>query len=331
MAKGMAAMTETDGAGLPGAERLIWSLLALVALAVGIGCQLGGTAIVLGHGGALSMFPLLACLGMGLIYRRWRPMPRLGRSFSDGGQLMLILLLFAMLSYPAAEFGGRFPFRDAWLVAADGALGFDWHRYVALAVDYPSFAAVLKAGYRAAPTVLLAVPLLLAITGRRAQTQRFMLALILCAAMTLAIFAVMPARGAYAYFGIGLQDLHGMQPTLLLTRSVAQLEAMRAAGPHVISLGGLEGLVAFPSFHTAGSLLIIWALWPLRRLRPLVLAVNLLSIAATPVDGAHYFSDVLGGAAVAFVSVMLAVRWAAALGGARRYVVASALSTSPAR
>ena len=77
---------------------------------------------------------------------------------------------------------------------------------------------------------------------------------------------------------------------------------------HTVDLGLLRGLVSVPSFHTAAAILYIVVAWPMARLRWPVLVVNLCMLLATPVEGTHYLMDMLGGAAVAGVSLS-AVGW----------------------
>ena len=82
------------------------------------------------------------------------------------------------------------------------------------------------------------------------------------------------------------------------------------AGVLVISnLLNLGGIVTFPSFHAASAVLYTWALWPLRWSRPLVVLVNGVMLAATPLNGGHYFIDVIAGVAIA-VSAIVAARQA---------------------
>ena len=57
--------------------------------------------------------------------------------------------------------------------------------------------------------------------------------------------------------------------------------------------------------------LYIWAFWSVRAARFPALLVNALLIAATPIDGGHYFVDVIAGLVVA----ALAICAARALGG----------------
>jgi membrane-associated phospholipid phosphatase len=136
------------------------------------------------------------------------------------------------------------------------------------------------------------------------------MALWLSGGTTLTIFTFMPALHAFAYYGIGVADLHGLHPVLLENRFVAQFTALRGPGPHSIPMGELEGLVEFPSFHTTMSLLFVWALWPLRWLRLPVVVASLLSLSSTPIDGAHFFTDMIAGAAIAVAAMVVATRWA---------------------
>ena len=78
---------------------------------------------------------------------------------------------------------------------------------------------------------------------------------------------------------------------------------MRSAADFVIGAEQIEGLISFPSFHTICGVLFSWAVWPVRRLRWWVVALNALLIAAVPIEGAHYFVDAIGGAVVAVFAV----------------------------
>jgi membrane-associated phospholipid phosphatase len=43
-------------------------------------------------------------------------------------------------------------------------------------------------------------------------------------------------------------------------------------------------------------------------MRPIALIANVAMLASTPIDGGHYFSDLLAGVAVAVVSIVVACR-----------------------
>ena len=69
---------------------------------------------------------------------------------------------------------------------------------------------------------------------------------------------------------------------------------------------GSEGIITFPSLHAALAVIVIAALWPIAILRWVFLALNTAMLAATPIDGSHYFVDVLAGIALAALAVMAA-------------------------
>ena len=66
------------------------------------------------------------------------------------------------------------------------------------------------------------------------------------------------------------------------------------------------GLICFPSFHTTGGILFMWALWPLRWARWPGIAVNVIMLAAIPIIGSHYLIDMIAGVALALMAISLA-------------------------
>ena len=78
---------------------------------------------------------------------------------------------------------------------------------------------------------------------------------------------------------------------------------------------GSEGIITFPSLHAALAVIVVAALWPVPVLRWAFLALNVAMLVATPIDGSHYFIDVLAGVALAALS-LVAARAIAARAGA---------------
>jgi membrane-associated phospholipid phosphatase len=83
----------------------------------------------------------------------------------------------------------------------------------------------------------------------------------------------------------------------------ATMEALRAGTMRSVALNQLEGLISFPSFHTAAALIFIWTLHTVRYVSWAGIPLNLALIVATPTVGAHYFIDVVGGVVVAFAAI----------------------------
>ena len=86
---------------------------------------------------------------------------------------------------------------------------------------------------------------------------------------------------------------------------VPTIEALRSGTIHAVRLDHLEGLVSFPSFHTTAAMIFAWTLWTVRYVSFAALVLNLTLIAATPIIGAHYFIDLVGGAVVALAAMSL--------------------------
>jgi membrane-associated phospholipid phosphatase len=101
-----------------------------------------------------------------------------------------------------------------------------------------------------------------------------------------------------------------------------------------LELLGLAGLVTFPSFHAGSAILYAWALWPVRWFRPVAILCNAAMLAATPIDGGHYFIDVIAGVAVAVLAIAAACHLSRRLGriqGSRAPDVAAPVGVSHSR
>jgi len=58
--------------------------------------------------------------------------------------------------------------------------------------------------------------------------------------------------------------------------------------------------------HAALAALLTAGLWPVRGLRWIAVALNVLMLVSIPIDGGHYFVDVLAGLGVAGISLVSA-------------------------
>jgi hypothetical protein len=218
-------------------------------------------------------------------------------------QLAVVVVIMGPLTYVAAA--AAFPMRDAALLAADRALGFDWRAYMIFVNDHPAVAEWLSAGYAMIKWPILAIPVVLAMTGRFRHLQEFTFAFALALIITTMISALVPAIGVYQQLGLTAADYPNLDPRAYLGQ-VRDLPLVRDGSLRHLDLFALTGIVTFPSFHAASAALYAWAFWPVRWVRPLGIAVNGLMLGGTPIDGGHYFVDLLGGIAVAVVAIMVA-------------------------
>ena len=91
---------------------------------------------------------------------------------------------------------------------------------------------------------------------------------------------------------------------LALDRHYAhQLAALLAHGPGLISPTDTKGLIGFPSYHAVLALLVMFYAWKVSWLRWPAVALNLLVLVATPIQGGHHLIDLLGGGAVAALAL----------------------------
>lgn len=224
---------------------------------------------------------------------------RLSQALVVVAQLLLILLFGLLCSYAAAV--TAMPYRDAELLAVDQWLGFDRTSYLRIFTDSPWKVHLSNFIYLSMLPQLALTPLLLILANRMEHLQRFVAAYGIALISTVAIFIFVPAVGAFVYF-----DLTPAQYAALpidVYTPARTLDLLRSGGLKMIRLDNLEGLIAFPSFHTAAAILYGWALWPIKYIRWPIAALNLAIISTTPVCGAHYAIDVVAGVAVALGAI----------------------------
>lgn len=225
------------------------------------------------------------------------------RDFSESALLLIFIgAIGAVGSYAAAsETTG---FYDAALDRADQMLHFNWLSWYRLVVEYPILQHLGAAAYGSVfltPWILLGW---LAWHGQRAQARQFLTTFWIGSVLTLILFPLLPARGALEFLWHGPIQY-------MPTNGLYQGEIIPALRDHAmtrIDLGAVRGLVCAPSFHTVCAIVYIVAAWPINALRRFLVPLNAAMLLATPVEGTHYLSDMLLGALVAVVAILL-TRW----------------------
>jgi len=220
-------------------------------------------------------------------------------------QLALTTAAIAPLTYVGASL--NFPMQDATLLAIDRAMGLDWAAYVEYVDSHPVLASWLNCGYAMISWPLFAIPVILAAKGRYQRIVEFTFAFATALAATAIISALVPAIGVYQEVGLDPGTLKNIDPGGYLD-AVHNVPATREGVLRHLELLGLGGIVTFPSFHAASAVLFAWALWAVRWLRPLALLVNGAMLAATPLNGGHYFIDVIAGVVIVVLAIVAARR-----------------------
>jgi membrane-associated phospholipid phosphatase len=206
-------------------------------------------------------------------------------AFFLAGTLPLLVLAAARLDMPL---------QDANLARLDGLLGISVPGIVSWSSRHWVGDLVNRTYTLLSPLLIVSV-LLPALTGKVHNAQQFVLANLIAFAIGLPLFALVPAVGPwYGYhFAATLHQIDCQSAILLF----------RAPG-HQVS--HLDAIICFPSFHAIWAIFCAAALWGFRLLRiPVTLLVGMI-IVSTVTTGWHYFSDVVGGVAVAGLSLAIA-------------------------
>jgi len=281
----------------PGHARLLWCLIAIMGALTLVSMLLTHLTVDIRSNPALFGF-LGVLFAANCFYRFWRPDPHLQIITETAVQILLILLFGILLSYAAVAVG--FPYRDFELDMADNVLGFSRSAYLAFFANRPWLAWTIGAAYMTLLPQFALIPLVLFGAKQFRRLQAMMLAVGIALLLTVAISVFTPSVTAFVYL-----DLPSIPAAIAksLYTPVPTLNALRSGAGYAVKLNNLEGLISFPSFHTAAALLFAWALLKVPYLRWLALALNGALIAATPINGAHYVVDLIGGAAVAAASL----------------------------
>jgi hypothetical protein len=246
---------------------------------------------------------LLGSLGLAMVqafYIRVRPRPPIASLAGTVADFIAFSAAAAILSYLATAL--RFPLIDDTLAAIDDGLGMDWLGFYHW---YKSFPLAIKITMNLAYlSDLIQLIILLVVFNFRHilyDTDKFHRGrhLIWCYALTaltsIVISGLFPAVGEFVRHGVALG-----------TPYIPQFQGAYDGTLQVIDLATVEGIITFPSFHAALSVIFIistYGIWPL--FVP-VLMINLIDVFSTPINGGHYFTDVL-------VGIVIAVFWISVL------------------
>jgi membrane-associated phospholipid phosphatase len=284
------------------AMRATWVLTLLLCAGVPLLAPLAGVTIAWNEFWTLPA--LAAAVGVvGVLLRTHGRWLRIADVAEVAGALGLLAVFVPLLTCMLARTGA--PLADQRLIAWDAALGLDWLRLATLLKDQQSLTLALCHAYASLmqqPTVLLAV---LGLAGLTHRLQQFALAWAVALVGTVLVFPFLPAVGGYLHHGLTPNDFPFIRvPAPFMYGKV--LLAARDGSMSELGVLALEGIVAFPSFHTAAAVLLAWGFWGVRLVRWPALALNVAMIASCPFIGAHYIVDLIAGAALAWGAIRIA-------------------------
>lgn len=304
-------------------DRFIWSAIAAVAAADVLAASLTRFTILWPS----FLVPAAASLGIWAcseFYFGYRRSPELGTALGCTAQICAFFAVGAPLSYLAASM--NFPLQDSWFDAADRGLGLDWRALLDWMNAHPALHPVFSLAYLSFAPQAIVVTLILSYCGRLKQLRLVVLALMFAALITIAVSAVLPAEGVWGHLGLSAVDYPHIAP-VTQELHLRTFFGLRHGSFRALMAQHAEGIITFPSLHAAYAFIFILALWPVRILRWFAIALNATMLIATPVEGGHYFIDVIAGIVVAVVCWRVALR--VAEHAARRGAVAAGPIAKP--
>jgi membrane-associated phospholipid phosphatase len=194
------------------------------------------------------------------------------------------------------------PLWDDTLNGWDRALGLDWRAYLDLINERPVLGLCLTLAYQSILPQSIVACVALGLGGRSIECRAFVAAFMISAVVSILISGFTPATAMFVHLGLQPQDYPNLHPAAAFVH-VSDLNALRDGSLRVISLSTAEGIITFPSFHAALAVVFAFSFWSVRRLRWPAVILNLLMLAATPIDGGHYFVDVIAGTVIAIASI----------------------------
>jgi membrane-associated phospholipid phosphatase len=260
-------------------------LLALLLL-----LSLGGTLAPLS---AMALAAILGTLwGAHCYYRARKDAQRLAVALG----LLAILLASGAAAGAISQLGLAFgmPLVDARLAEADRLLGFSAPAAIAWLIQWPLVPALLGVAYISSFPLLFGTALVLALWGREGDAWN--LCFVFAAAIIFsAICAVLyPAEGAFLYYSIR-PEITAILPSGSGVYHLSAMQYFRNSSSITLDLMQLQGVVTFPSFHTALALMTAFAWRHYRWIFYPMIAWNSVVIISTIPIGGHYFIDLVGG------------------------------------
>jgi membrane-associated phospholipid phosphatase len=246
-----------------------------------------------------------AAWGLGYVYSTARPDPRLAALAFGAAYLIPFTFAAGTLSYVGTTLNR--PLLDAQFATADAALGVDWTAILLFTNSHPMLGTLLRLAYHSSLLQVVAVLIILAAFGQAARLGNFLTLFTATGLVTILASIVFPAAGAFVFHNPPAELRHVVGQDAGIWH-LAHFQALRSGAMRTIDPGAIEGLVTFPSFHTALAVIVTWALWRTPYVALPALVLNVLVIAATVPVGGHYVVDVLAGMAIAAVCIA-ALAW----------------------
>lgn len=276
-------------------SRAKWVLISII-LAVDVVLVLVSGITVRFHWWAVGS--IVSLFVVEYVYRNYRKDERIAEFAAMSGHLLAFNWVTAVLMYFATT--TRLPLVDQYLSTLDHLLGFDWLATFLWVRAHPFVHRLLSAAYNSIFPQIFLLLIVLNAAHRLDRCREFVWLYFICALLVLPFSIFLPAESAWVYFGV---------ESVVDAYHLAHFNALRAGEMPEIVLADTQGLVTFPSFHTAIAIMVTYSARRIRVLFPFVLIVNALMIISIPTEGGHYLVDVIAGAVLTFLAIAMVRCW----------------------
>lgn len=185
------------------------------------------------------------------------------------------------------------PLMDAHFAAADLALGFDWPAIYLWIEENPEVRRALSFFYASSLPHIGVVLILTGLTGHTHRARELNALLIATSLPMIFISGALPAMSAWVHHGLGLEHAYHLE----------HVKGLRDGTFRLLEVGNLLGIITFPSFHTAITLVLVWVcrgipwlFWP-------TVLIGIGQLVSIPVAGGHYLVDMLAAAIITVITV----------------------------
>ena len=265
---------------------LAWSAIASVALVDGLWAYRIGFSF---RDFWLSIFFVGFLAGIGFIYGYT------GRneSFRDLGHYFALWLAYPVVwntyTYLAATL--RLPLCDNHFCALDASMGFYWYDWAYFIHSHRLLNWILFLAYNSIYLQTFVFVTYFALTRNRERNREILWITMLGGLVTVFISGVAPAIGPHT-------KLHIPEWTKAFL-------AVRSGAITSVGIADMQGIVAFPSFHTVLAVAFIYVNRPPCSTFLPVALLNGIMVVSIPFMGHHYLTDVIAGTAVTMASIVV--------------------------
>lgn len=216
------------------------------------------------------------------------------------GIVLSVLVLIS--SYLAISL--NYPRADNFLLQLDQWLHFDGPGFIRLVDEIPILSWVLLHAYASFAMQLMVLPMLLIMLKQPEAAFGLILSYGLVGLLASVTSIWFPAVGALVTYGIGPHSLSSIDSHFGYA-FLHEFHSVRNNSSFLLSLDRSQGILTFPSVHTAVAILCGVFAFRQSLLRYPLAVLNVLMIVSTLTHGGHYLVDVIAGIVLAAISISI--------------------------